>query len=149
MTSPSHGEGLLSFRTSSRANMVPYLAVVMGAQRPAASPVVFPPVSGCRGTEHPGVLELQPCPPEELLSPGAQGHRRHPGTTGSLASGQVGGDAQHHAWPGVQMTWPRSWAFALPGSLFLKCRGPCRMENTKHQSGPASLLLRSPDLTFL
>lgn len=42
-------------------------AVVLGAQRPAASPIVFPPVSGRRGAECPGVPEPWPHPPGEVL----------------------------------------------------------------------------------
>lgn len=63
-------------------------AVVLGAQRPAAAPCIFPPVSGSRGTESPGMLGPRPHSPEEgTLSPGAGD-----GDTTCLASGQVGGD---------------------------------------------------------
>lgn len=60
----------------------------LGAQRPTVAPFIFPPVSGSRGTESPGVLEPQPHSPEEgIQSPGAQG-----GDTTCLASDQVGRD---------------------------------------------------------
>ena len=49
-------------------------AVALGAQRPAAAPFIFLPVSGSRSTESPGVLEPWPHSPEEgTQSPGARG----------------------------------------------------------------------------